>query len=224
MHALHGFLGRPTDWNFLPFEVKAHDLFAAESIGQKDFFSWPAWFNSIASGSLIGYSMGARLALMALHDKPENWKSAILISPHLGIEDRSERLSRLSSDFEWAGRFLKLPWDELIKLWEAQAIFDGGPRPERIDEIPREFLASALFKWSLALQPLMDGSLEHLQMPLLLVYGERETAHVLRAKKLKLAHPKSKIWIAPDSPHRIPWAAPKALIREIEQFQEEIER
>ena len=44
--------------------------------------------------TLIGYSMGGRLALHAMLNQPGLWKSAVIISAHPGLKNESDRVER----------------------------------------------------------------------------------------------------------------------------------
>jgi 2-succinyl-6-hydroxy-2,4-cyclohexadiene-1-carboxylate synthase len=150
--ALHGFLGRGSDWNAVrgAGPGKTHwmcpDLFAP---GAGDLFAVPhlegkAW--------LAGYSFGARLALRWLTEQPERWHGALLLSVNPGnFQTDPEREVRRRSDRAWAADFRREAWDVLMTKWNSQDVFTGSPSPRRTEEdFDREKLAAALEKYSVA--------------------------------------------------------------------------
>jgi 2-succinyl-6-hydroxy-2,4-cyclohexadiene-1-carboxylate synthase len=218
-YALHGFLGQPSDWSFLP-EANAIDLFSQPSLGNKNFAEWAKWFNdltaSISPKLLIGYSLGGRLALHALRDDPGGWAAAVIVSAHPGLAEGREK--RLEHDDLWAKRFLHEPWDRLIGDWNAQPVFENErDHPKRNEaDFEREGLSRALTQWSLGKQENLSEALKQLPMPILWAAGENDR------KPDRLFHPKSKIWIAPQGGHRIVWTHQSMLREEIKRFKESL--
>lgn len=126
MWALPGFLGRENDWDFLKLPLTPVSITAKSS-----FLTWAQEFNQQVSGSdniLIGYSMGARLALHALLDQPKKWQAAILLSCHPGLKEPQDRLEQ---DKKWARRFETEPWESLMAEWNAQIVLASYPLKER---------------------------------------------------------------------------------------------
>jgi len=135
LYALHGFLGKPSDWKDL-FQksdlqtIHAVDIFNAFSLDS--LTDWIEGFNQSIerkrAGSLrvlMGYSLGGRLALHALFQNPTLWDAAIIISAHPGLSSDNEKHQRLSIDEEWACRFENEPWDELMQAWNSRDVFSG---------------------------------------------------------------------------------------------------
>ena len=107
IHVLHGFLGSPEDFSFLPQrkDIKIYDL-----LGGIDF-------TPSADDTLIGYSMGGRIALeMASITLP---KKVILLAAHPGLSREEEIVKRkrwedliLSKFDEGEEEFLRY-WNQL---------------------------------------------------------------------------------------------------------------
>jgi 2-succinyl-6-hydroxy-2,4-cyclohexadiene-1-carboxylate synthase len=222
IHALHGFLGAPNDWVDLSLpNLHRCDLYAngkpAQEFGLKD---WAKLFNlSVAQqeGILMGYSLGGRLALHALLDKPECWRAAIIISAHPGLSSTQVKQERRKEDERWAERFLNEPWDKLMKAWNERAVFAGKSYvSERLEQnYNRLDLANTLRHWSLSTQDDLLPEIKKLDIPILWVAGELDSRYATIASTLSLRHPQSKIWIAPGSGHRVPW--------ECQTFQKQVE-
>lgn len=150
--ALHGFLGRGSDWDAVRAAAGENlnwicpDLFAP---GGGNFASplrveGPAW--------LAGYSFGARLALRWLENDPGRWRGALLVSANPGnfLTD-TEREARHASDARWAGAFRREPWEQLMAEWNRQEVFGGASMPPRTEaDFDRAKLADALENLSVA--------------------------------------------------------------------------
>jgi len=124
IRTLSGFLGLPSDWDFLP---------------------WP--HSSSEGDVLLGYSMGGRLALQLL--ERERFAKAIIVSAGLNAPD-GERRKR---DAEWARRFESEAWTSLMQRWNAQPVFGGHVVERREEDYDRAELARQLIEWSPAVLP-----------------------------------------------------------------------
>lgn len=199
--ALHGFLGLPSDWKMLP-EHHAVDLWSAEPTS---FQAWAQTFNQNHSGTLVGYSMGGRLALHALIASPAQWKRAVIVSAHPGL-DVEKRETRLHNDTDWAEKFVTEPWADLMRLWNGRDIFTHDSFIERKEEnFNRPYLAKALKVWSLGQQEKLHDSIAKLPMPITWIVGEKDARFVAEARSLRFTHPESEVLIVPNKGHRIPF-------------------
>lgn len=227
IHALHGFLGQPSDWNVLNSQLTEcqlvkHDLFQSQPI--EPFDAWANHFNQKIDVSsfpiLLGYSMGGRLAMNALMDVPHLWKGAILVSSHLGLKTEEEKNTRYASDCEWSSRFLNESWDGLMEQWNEREMFTTASFAfkRKEEEYKREHLAKALDIWSLGKQEEMTFFLSQISLPILWVAGENDFHYCARANQLSFKNPLSRVWIAPESGHRVPWEKQDLFILEVNQF------
>jgi 2-succinyl-6-hydroxy-2,4-cyclohexadiene-1-carboxylate synthase len=124
IRTLSGFLGLPSDWEFLP---------------------WPP---SATEGEvLLGYSMGGRLALQLL--ERERFTKAIIVSSGLNAPDDDRRIR----DEAWARRFESEEWTSLMQAWNAQPVFGGHQLERREADYERHELARQLREWSPAVLP-----------------------------------------------------------------------
>lgn len=221
IHALHGFLGKPTDWNFLGNNTVAHDILKV-SIPHKSMWEWANRFNQESKGVLLGYSLGGRLAMHALLQRPDLWWAAIIVSAHPKL--LSNREERLKSDEEWAMRFESEPWDSLIEAWNGNDVFCNAESPfERKErDYSRSELADILRYWSLAHQEDLSDQISQLNIPILWVAGENDSRYAAQAKEMKLRHPNSKIWISPQTGHRVPWESQKLFCEQLNFFLEKL--
>lgn len=121
---LHGFLGSPEVWGDVqgirltepPIAASwhAHLALIAERLGPVDV--------------VVGYSLGARLALGLVAEA--HVPRAVLISVNPGISD-TERPARRAADAAWAARFRMEPLADVLDAWEAQPLFAGSSRADR---------------------------------------------------------------------------------------------
>lgn len=212
--ALHGFLGRPSDWDFLPYDnVMAVDLFKENSL--HDFSN-----QTIEGGILLGYSLGARLALHALIDSPQKWRAGIIVSGHPGLETDLQRQERLLADEVWAKRFETESWKELMDSWNSQPVLaTSTTSPVRNEsDFSRKQLAKALRKWSLGRQENLREQVEALDIPILWIAGENDSKFAAIARSMSLKHPKSTVWIAKETGHRVPWEKSIEFIEQLDTF------
>lgn len=219
IYALHGFLGNGKDWDgFFSQQINMPNLFEQST---SPFWDWAKTFNgSIKSPQnvLVGYSMGGRLALHALIQNPSLWKSAVIISSNPGIENQNDRIERLKADGEWSRRFLQEPWEPLMEAWNRQPIFAGVPIHRDEKDFSRSSLAAAMTTWSVGNQDFLKPQIEALDIPILWIVGEQDLKYVQIAKNMKLKNKQSKISIAPQAGHRVPWQQKLWFQQEVEKF------
>ena len=147
--ALHGFLGRGSDWDAVRAASKSAlhwqcpDLFArGASSFRAPRHDRPCW--------LAGYSFGARLALRWMQESPDRYLGALLVSANPGnFQTDDQRAARVASDNAWAEKFCRQPWGEVLDEWNRQLIFDADPAVEREEgDFDRAKLALALGEFS----------------------------------------------------------------------------
>lgn len=220
LHALHGFLGLTTDWDFLQDlgHLVSYNIYDAA----KDYKSWTSKFNAGINPEnhniIIGYSLGARLALHALIDQPRLWQKAIIVSGHPGLP-AEERKARIEHDAAWAKRFELEPWEPLLHDWNNQEVFCGiTPIPRLEQQFNRKDLANLFNQYSLGRQEDLSPKITDLPLPILWIAGERDLRYKILADKQRLSHSSSRKWIAPHAGHRVPWESQQAFYQEIKTF------
>jgi 2-succinyl-6-hydroxy-2,4-cyclohexadiene-1-carboxylate synthase len=202
--ALHGFLGRPADWDFLRdagFDVDARELDDIPRSGD----------------TILGYSMGGRLALHALFDGA-TYERAVIISSGLGIEGERERAARREEDEKWARRFESEDWETVMRDWNAQPLFGGHVRVRRERDYDRRGVLKALRDYSPATLPPLAPRLHEIEIPVLWIAGERDAKYVAEAERAVSLLPNGELWICPGAAHRVPWEQPDALIARLRLF------
>ena len=231
LHCLHGFLGTVKDWRGLSvsgLEIQAHDLFAlGASENPCSLSEAGARVNEAAREKsnglpqvLLGYSLGARLALQALIQAPARWSAAIIVSGNPGLADPKDRSLRLEADLHKASRFRAEPWNALISDWDAQAVFCGRPAafPRREQDFERASLTWALSEWSLGRQDDLRPALGRLSVPVLWVAGEEDSKYTALARECAALNPGFQFSSLKGAAHRVPWEAPELFQAAVVRF------
>lgn len=211
--ALNGFLGQPSDWprDLLPDGWTLRALAVDVAL----FDEWASRFTASLTEPvvLLGYSLGGRLAMHALIQDPSKFLGAMIVSANPGLTSESERAERRAADEKWATRFESEPWDQLMRDWNAQAVFRGpAPAPERA-EGDRARLANQMRTWSLGRQRDLRSELASLELPITFVTGEIDTKFTAIARELPFEHV-----VIENAGHRVPWDAPTPFRAQLAKF------
>jgi 2-succinyl-6-hydroxy-2,4-cyclohexadiene-1-carboxylate synthase len=228
---IHGFLGSADDWRLvIPNGINyfCPDLFSdpqsAHSLYPPLPYTLPLladWINVQAAvlkepRTLVGYSLGGRIALHALLQAPHLWQNAIIISAHPGFTDTAAKQDRRIADQNWADRFRTELWESLIADWNNQRVFENSrvpPTSLHAEHFSRERLAQALEGCSLAEQADLRPSLAKLEIPLLWVVGENDPKFRGVAEDLigSVDNPQIQVRVVADAGHRILVDQPAAI-------------
>jgi len=131
---LHGFLGEPADWDAVvagltvPRRVLRADLLRAP-VSSFDLASLARALSdaitrmNLPPVDIVGYSLGGRVALALLHDRPACAKHVLAVSATPGIDDAQERLQRSSADDALADVLERNGLGAFIERWYAQPLF-----------------------------------------------------------------------------------------------------
>ena len=199
---LHGFLGRGADWDFLRdagFDIQAPSLFAGDSIES---------VRPSADDVLVGYSMGARLALQLM--KTHRVSRAVLISTGVAPPEPG----RKELDETWARRFESAePWESILDAWNRQSVFAGRANPLTRNEADydRKSLAAAL-------REPRQVQLEGVSAPTLWIAGEEDVKYREAARRASAQLKNAQLWICPGAAHRVPWEQPARFIARLREF------
>lgn len=186
----NGFLGVDRDWDFV------RDVETDERV-------------------LVGYSMGGRLALHALIAGAA-FDRAVIISAGLNLEEgREERRAR---DEAWAKRFESDSWDEVMRDWNAQPVFGGHVVQRLENDYDRRELARQLRENSPGLLPTLVPRLHEIEIPVLWITGERDTAYVEIGRRAVSSLRTAELWICPNAGHRVPWEQPALFRARLREF------
>ncbi|WP_408096775.1 alpha/beta fold hydrolase [Peredibacter sp. HCB2-198] len=130
IHVFHGFLGSPEDFKFLKQDnVILHDLYSMD-------------FNpEINPGdTLIGYSMGGRIAMELASKVNWNIDKLVLMNSHPGLEFEDEKESRRDWEDSVLEKLKTMPSSEFFDYWNELSIFEFDSPLKPISE--ERYLAS----------------------------------------------------------------------------------
>jgi 2-succinyl-6-hydroxy-2,4-cyclohexadiene-1-carboxylate synthase len=136
---LHGFTQTGRSWAPLVARLRPrYRCFAPDLPGHGDAsHRRPATFDAVAAYvaalrmerfTLLGYSMGGRLALATALRIPERVERLIVIGASPGIADPEERARRRRADLALAERIEAIGLEAFVDEWGAQPLFAGQPR------------------------------------------------------------------------------------------------
>lgn len=234
---LHGAVGMAADWRSFAkclatgkTSSRAVDLWRFLEGGPLPLTDFGRALNADAGGevprdngrSLLGYSMGGRLALHALLEKGHPWLAAVIVSAHPGLESAVEREARRSSDAARATMALTGNWQQFLAAWNSQPILGTSPlRAPQADAglvMRRREIARSFVDWSLGNQAPLWDRLHEITVPVLWVAGENDPKFVALAERAVSLLPRATLAIAPEAGHRVPWEAEEWLAEKVSHF------
>lgn len=136
--------------------------------------------------ALMGYSMGARLALLYVLEYPEEVTHLVLESGSVGIEDETERQERYAADRVLANRIREHDVQWFSETWAKLAIFQTQQSlPTKVQQqIQRRRLLNSPHALAFTLEGSGQGSmpyighrLSELTMPVCYISGELDTKY-----------------------------------------------
>jgi 2-succinyl-6-hydroxy-2,4-cyclohexadiene-1-carboxylate synthase len=169
--------------------------------------------------TLVGYSMGGRIALHVALAPSDRVERLVLIGASPGIADDSERSARQRADEELAGEIERSSIDEFARRWAGTPVLAGLPataldaaHADRLRSTPAG-LARALRGLGTGALPSLWERLGELSMPVTLVVGERDSKFGAIAVEMARRMPKAEVIVAPGVGHAVHLEAPEAIAR-----------
>ncbi|WAC19840.1 alpha/beta fold hydrolase [Luteolibacter sp. SL250] len=233
---LHGSVGAASDFRALAKALaqggigsRAVDLWRFLEPGPLPIGESGATLNEDAEGetfrgtgrSLLGYSMGGRLALHALLEKDHPWQAAVIVSAHPGLEDELERSARKAADSTWAAKAFAGDWKDFTSQWNAQPMLGGDIRePEATQRLVarRREISRSFLDWSVGAQEPLWERLSSISIPVLWVAGERDGKYTAIAERAAGLTPRGILAVAPEAGHRVPWENPSWFADRLSRF------
>ncbi|GMQ97928.1 MAG: 2-succinyl-6-hydroxy-2,4-cyclohexadiene-1-carboxylate synthase [Acidimicrobiia bacterium] len=180
-------------------DLPGHGFSAGESADFSTTVSTVASMVSTFGGEtpLLGYSMGARIALGVAIDQPESVPALIVISGTPGIDEATQRNKRIVSDAALLETLRRQPVEEFLETWTSTGITDTSHLQDSVratDRIVRgqntsSGLADALAGLGQGVQPSLWSQLDRLTMSVLLVHGERDAKYTEVARRMSQSIP-----------------------------------
>lgn len=156
---------------------------------------------------LIGYSMGARMALHAALAHPHHFKGLVLVSGTAGISSETERSARLRDDNILADHIENVGTPTFISEWLANPLFRGLTESTRmVDDRIRNSsrgLADSLRHAGTGTQEPLWDRLSDLPMPCLIVTGADDPKFVELGRKMAARIPRATFVCVESSGHTV---------------------
>ncbi len=169
--------------------------------------------------TLVGYSMGGRIALhAALAPALESRvHRLVLIGASPGIADPAERAERRAADEQLAAELGGLTIEQFAERWAETPVLAGQPpdvaaavHADRLRNQP-EGLARALRGLGTGVLPSLWDQLSGVRAPVTLVAGERDGKFRAIAIEMAVALPDANVTVIPDAGHAVHLEAPAAV-------------
>ncbi|CAN6447201.1 unnamed protein product [Victoria cruziana] len=204
---LHGFLGTSEDWipimeaisatrRCISFDLPGHGKSQPteknlEKILTRKSNSFEQFMkeivkviSSITPGKvvLVGYSMGARMALYTALRHSEKVAKAVIISGSPGLKDSEMRKYRAARDEAQASYLAAHGLEQFLESWYAKDLWDRFCCHPLFDQINKrrtmhadvKTLSASLSDFSIGKQPSLWEDLRHCRVPLLFIVGEKD--------------------------------------------------
>ncbi|WP_224246148.1 2-succinyl-6-hydroxy-2,4-cyclohexadiene-1-carboxylate synthase [Hyalangium gracile] len=181
----------------------------------------------VPSVDVLGYSMGARIALAAALHTPVRFGRVILESGSPGLHRRMERAERRESDGRLATLLRSKGVEAFVEHWESQPLFDSLKRlpPERLSALRErrrqctaDGLVGALGRLGLGFQPDYWPELHRQRLPTLLLTGGLDDKFTHIARKMATELPVVWRHTFPNCGHAPHLEAPEDYAREVRSF------
>jgi len=229
--ALHGNLGHPSDWQGIR-EAMPEATFVTPNLWEGaivPFGEWAKRLNEEVRGDpcpvILGYSLGARLAMHAILEPVNPWKAAIFLSAHPGLEQTGERSFRTTADRQWAELLREGHCENFLEGWNAQGPLEGEPisgeQSAVLTSYP-EAIAKGFDVWSLGNQEDLRAALASSPVPQLWVAGAEDRKFSAIMRQAAAGNPSATYAEIEGSGHRVPLRNPAGLAECVRRFLQEL--
>lgn len=227
--AIHGFTGGSSSWSQIqeippsqcltvlghgPSSVAKGDESFADEVSRLAA-SLPA-----SCDHLVGYSLGARLALAIALQDPQRIGKLSLIGVHPGLATKAERDARIALDSQWSEMLRRNGVQAFVDAWQALPLWASQQTlPSAMVTKQRELrlshdaeqLACALDSLGTGQMKPMWHDLSRLHMPVQLIAGELDAKYLALANTMRSHLPKGEIKVIADAGHNPLLEAPEAI-------------
>ena len=240
---LHGFMGRSGDWDGISTGLDRRFFRIAVDLPGHGASSGmpPASYTiggaarcvlevlegaGVGRATIVGYSMGGRLALYLALRHPDRCAGLFLESASPGLEGVEERAARRRADEEKAARLEGGDFPGFLHDWYRQPLFaplarDEGLLRQTVEDKRRNDpaeLARALRGMGTGSQPSLWNELPDLRVPALTVAGGLDGKFVGISRRMASINPEMRPAVVPGAGHNVHAEAPGAYLSLIESF------
>lgn len=157
--------------------------------------------------TLVGYSMGARMSLVAATHRPGSFAGLVIISGTAGIDTEHERAERRLADEQLADRIESIGVASFVDEWLANPMFAGlsaenARRSDRITNTARG-LADSLRRAGTGTQQPLWPLLPAIAVPVLFVAGANDAKFCALAERMHSIVPGSELHVHPGVGHTV---------------------
>ncbi|KRN32488.1 2-succinyl-6-hydroxy-2,4-cyclohexadiene-1-carboxylate synthase [Weissella halotolerans] len=237
---LHGFLGSGRDFKaiqprgrciyltlkgFAPGDpvLSANELTLANQVADLTAFIAALGLPKLR---LVGYSMGARLALGFALAHPEYLAELILESGTPGLVTKEERLARQALDADRAQQILKDGLAQFVTNWEGLPLFASqqqrslsdqqAMRQQRLAHVPAN-MAASLLGFGTGTMPNLWPQLARLSVPARLITGALDHKFTKLAQAMVKSLPQAEHVIVAEAGHNVHFEQPQLFTKLIER-------
>jgi 2-succinyl-6-hydroxy-2,4-cyclohexadiene-1-carboxylate synthase len=232
---LHGFSGSGAVWHSIVTRLPTGARVLSPNLAGHVDAPPPASFESevarlagiIGSSGLreihlVGYSLGARLALGLLAHGVLGVAQATLIGVHPGLASELERARRVEQDENWALLIEQRGVAAFVEAWESNPIFESQKRaPLAAIELQRRTrsahaapaLAATMRALSLGRMPNYWSSLGQIAQPIRLLTGALDSKFTQVAQKMLPLLRAGSLQVEPDIGHNVLLERPDSVLR-----------
>ncbi len=245
---LHGFTGRGTSWGaHADVFARAVRVIVVDLPGHgRSGYAEPARMTvertaddlaailaclGATPARIVGYSLGARIALRLAVSHPAAVASLVLESPSAGIAADDERAARRASDEALAAALEHDGIDAFVTTWERNAVFAthaalapavlARQRAIRLSSDPRGLAASLRGAGQGTMEPLHDH-LAGIEAPTLVIGGALDTVGAPRAALVADRIPGARLAVIDGAGHTPHLERPAAFRRLVSEFLQEV--
>ncbi len=168
-------------------------------------------------GTLAGYSMGGRIALLFALARPDRVVRLVLLGASPGLAGTAERAARRAEDETWAVALEERGIQSFADAWERLPLWHGQPlevraraRAERLGQDPSALAAALRGLGTGAMEPLWER-LGELAMPVTLAAGERDAKFRALAEDMATRIPYAEVALIAGAGHAAHLEAPAAV-------------
>lgn len=177
--------------------------------------------------AMLGYSLGARVALRFALDHGDRVGALVLESASPGIVDPAERAARLDADRALADGIERDGIEAFVERWEALPLWASqrmlspetrtALRAERLANVPRG-LANSLRGAGVAVEEPVVDRLRSLRVPTLVVAGALDAKFVALGEAIAARAPRARLVVVEGAGHAVHLERPDALAEHVVQF------
>jgi 2-succinyl-6-hydroxy-2,4-cyclohexadiene-1-carboxylate synthase len=229
---LHGFTHTGASWDAVVAELGeryrslAPDIRGHGSASDRTPVSLDAVLGDLAGlapprFTLVGYSMGGRIALHAALGLGERVERLVLIGASPGIADATERQARRLADDRLADELEAEDIETFARRWAQTPVLAGQPpevlaavHADRLRNRP-DGLARALRRLGTGALPSVWDRLGEITVPVVLVVGERDQKFTAIAAEMASGLPRAEVLTVPGVGHAVHLEAPAAVAQVI---------